>query len=253
MTAVILAAGVASRLRPLTDDTPKCLLKIGTQTILGRTIDNLLDNSIDRIILVTGYLEDKIRSFVQNNYPQLQVTFIYNADFATTNNIYSLWLAMQELSDDAMLLLDSDILFDRLIIRLLLGSSYQNCLALKSTHALGVEEIKVCVDGKGFITDISKEIEPELAIGESIGIEKFSGVGLQMLGDELERMIIGRKMVDVWYESAFQNCINNGLRLWPVDVGDLKCMELDTIEDLQLAKAEIIPYLDGKKHDPSTA
>ncbi len=250
MTAVILAAGVASRLRPLTDQTPKCLLKIGAKTILGRTIDYLLANGVDRFILVTGYLEKRITEFIAREYPDLQIRFIHNAEFATTNNIYSLWLALRELDGDSMLLLDSDILFDPRIIALLLDSPYTNCLALKSTHKLGEEEIKVTINHEGYITEISKEIEPRQAIGESIGIEKFTGSGLQMLRAELKRMIVERNMVDVWYESAFQNCINGGLQLWPVDVGRLACMELDTIDDLRQAETEIVSLLDGKTDEP---
>ena len=64
MKAVILAAGVASRLRPLTDNTPKCLLKVGEKSILERTIDNLRANNITEIILVTGYLKEKIENFL---------------------------------------------------------------------------------------------------------------------------------------------------------------------------------------------
>ncbi len=244
MTAVILAAGVASRLRPLTDNTPKCLLQLGKQTILGRSFDYLLVNGMEQFIIVTGYLGSQIVDFIGNTYTDIRVKFVHNAEYATTNNIYSLWLALQNMEDEAMLLLDSDILFDPRIIGLLLDSSFENCLALKSTHRLGEEEIKVRINGQGYITDISKEVDPNLAIGESIGIEKFSSSGLRALRTELDRMIVDQKQVNVWYESAFQNCINDGLQLWPVDVGRLVCMELDTPEDLHQAEMEVIPQLD---------
>jgi len=63
MKAVILAAGVASRLRPLTNNTPKCLLKVGNKSILERTIDNLVKNNIDKIVVVTGFLHKMIEDF----------------------------------------------------------------------------------------------------------------------------------------------------------------------------------------------
>ena len=65
MKAIILAAGIASRLRPLTNDRPKCLLKIGDRSLLERTIDALLENNIREIIIVTGYLHEMLESFVQ--------------------------------------------------------------------------------------------------------------------------------------------------------------------------------------------
>ena len=76
MKAVILAAGIASRLRPLTDNIPKCLLELGGKSILERTIDNLINYSIEEFIIVTGYLEEKIKSFISETYPSLKVTYI---------------------------------------------------------------------------------------------------------------------------------------------------------------------------------
>ena len=87
MNAVILAAGISSRLKPLTDTTPKCLLKIGDKSIIELAIDNILANDLDHIIIVTGYLQEQIRDFVSVKYPQLQVTYIYNEVYTSTNNI----------------------------------------------------------------------------------------------------------------------------------------------------------------------
>ena len=93
MKAVILAAGTASRLRPLTENTPKCLLKVNGKTLLERTLDNFINNGISEFLIVTGYLQNMIKDFVTTNYPLLNVRFIYNKDYSTTNNIYSLFLA----------------------------------------------------------------------------------------------------------------------------------------------------------------
>src|ERR1700721_2215315 len=172
MKAVILAAGIASRLRPLTDNTPKCLLKVGNKKILELTIDNIIANNIDDIIIVTGYLEEQIKNFVSAKYPHLSVTYIYNEVYSSTNNIYFLWLAKDILFDDEMLLNDSDIIFDKDIIAKLLASDYDNCLALKR-HNVQDEEIKVKADKNGRVLEIGKEEKLNEAIGESIGIEKF--------------------------------------------------------------------------------
>ncbi|HUZ59101.1 MAG TPA: 2OG-Fe(II) oxygenase [Hanamia sp.] len=172
MKAVILAAGIASRLRPLTDDMPKCLLKVGEKNILELTIDNIIANNIDEVIIVTGYLQEKIKLFVSNNYPGLNVTYIYNELYESTNNIYSLWLANESLTGEEMLLMDSDIIFDKEIITKLLASEYESCLALKR-HDVQDEEIKVKADENGRVLEIGKTVKLQDAIGESIGIEKF--------------------------------------------------------------------------------
>ena len=163
MKAVILATGMAQRLRPLTESTPKCLLKIGERTLLGRTIDALLENGISEIVVVTGFLQEQIKQFIADRYEGLNVVYIHNADFATTNNIYSLWMTKPYAAGEEILLLDSDILFDPLIIASLLKSEHTTCLAVNK-HELGEEEIKVIVDQNQRIWDISKTCSPQLAM-----------------------------------------------------------------------------------------
>ena len=108
MKAIILAAGMASRLRPLTDHKPKCLLEIGKQCLLGRAIEGLIFNGIREVVIVTGYLQEQIIEFVQGHYPDLKVEYIYNEKYASTNNIYSLWLTKDKIRGERILLLDSE-------------------------------------------------------------------------------------------------------------------------------------------------
>ena len=118
MKAVILAAGIASRLRPLTDTTPKCLLKIGERCLLERAFDALIQNGFNEFIIVTGYRQQQIVDFLQAHYPAQSITFIYNDKYESTNNIYSLWLPRPYTEREEVLLLDSDIVFDvRLILQ----------------------------------------------------------------------------------------------------------------------------------------
>ncbi len=241
MKAVILAAGIASRLRPLTNNTPKCLLKVGEKNILQLTIENLLANNITNLVMVTGYLEQQIKDFIAITFPQLNVTYIYNEVYDSTNNIYSLWLAKNELLGDEMLLMDSDIIFDSKIIAALLNSGYENCLALKR-HNVGEEEIKVKADNNGRILEISKIVPPSLTIGESIGIEKFCKKSLYKLFEIIDRKVVQEKMVNIFYEVAFEEMTKEGEDIFIVDTTEYICMEIDTATDLQTA-AEVI-----KKH-----
>ena len=107
-----IGAGIASRLRPLTDTTPKCLLKVGERCLLQRAFDALLQNGFREFVIVTGYRQQQIVNFLEAHYPALEVTFIYNEKYASTNNIYSLWLTRPYVDKEDILLLDSDILFD---------------------------------------------------------------------------------------------------------------------------------------------
>lgn len=242
MKAVILAAGVASRLRPLTNNTPKCLLKVGDKSILERTIDNLVKNNIREIIVVTGFLREMIEDFLTQNYPKLKFTFIFNEKYDSTNNIYSLWLAKSEMLGYEMLLMDSDIIFDSRIIGQLISSEYENNLALRSSENLSEEEIKCLLNSDGSIKEIGKLINPKKAVGESIGIEKFSKELVLRLYTILDRKILDEKEVNIFYEAAFQDAINSGAKIFPEDVKEYKCMEIDTAGDFETATL-VVKYL----------
>ncbi len=239
MKALILAAGIASRLRPLTDSTPKCLLDIGGKCILERAVDNLRANGIESIVVVTGYLDHMIRDFLGSRYPDISIEYIHNPVYDSTNNIYSLWLARDAMLGHEMLLLDSDILFSPEIISSLLHAPHDNCLALK-VFDVGDEEIKVRLDGDQRVLEISKVVPPQQAAGESIGIERFSADWVRFMYAHLENMILTGQRVNIFYEAAFEEMILLGHELYAVDVTAWPCVELDTIEDVGHARSSAL-------------
>ncbi len=240
MIAIILAAGMASRLRPLTNNTPKCLLKIGERSLLQRSIDALIINGIKEFVIVTGYLHNQIEDFVKQQYPDINISFIHNEIYNSTNNIYSLWLARPIAEGKEILLLDSDLLYDPKIITRVLNASAENILTL-IRHDLGEEEMKVVTDGgsEGNITEISKTCSPTDAIGESLGIEKMGKAYTSALYKELEPMMNQEHLENVFYEKAFERLIPQGHTFKVLDVTDLFSCELDTVEDFQNAKKKI--------------
>ena len=238
MKALILAAGTASRLRPLTDNTPKCLLKIGERSLLQRSIDALVANGVTELAIVTGYLHEMIENFVGATYPDLKVTFIHNEVYATTNNIYSLWLARPFAEGEEVLLLDSDLLYDPRIVSRVLSSEAENVLTLIK-HPLGEEEMKVVIDNSGNITEINKTCAPLSAAGESLGIEKMGKAYTTALYGELEQMMLGENLANIFYERAFERLIAQGHTFRVLDVSDLFSCELDTVEDFENAHEKV--------------
>lgn len=239
MKAIILAAGTASRLRPLTDNTPKCLLNIGERPLLQRSMDALRENGIDEFVIVTGYLHEMIEDFVARTYPEgIRVTFIHNEVYATTNNIYSLWLARPEAEGQDILLLDSDLLYDARIVRRVLDTPADNVLTLIE-HELGEEEMKVVTDSEGSIKEISKTCSPTEAAGESLGIEKMGKVYTKALYRELDAMMNEEHLENKFYELAFERLIAQGHTYTVVNASDLFSCELDTVEDFENAKEKI--------------
>lgn len=234
MKAIILAAGMASRLRPLTTNTPKCLLKVGERSLLERSLDALLAGGITEFVIVTGYLHEMIERFVDERYPNLNVTFIHNEVYASTNNIYSLWLARPEAEGQDILLLDSDLLYDPQIVKRAVQFEAPNALTLIK-HPLGEEEVKVIVDTQGSVVEINKTCDPKDAIGESLGIEKMDKDYTAAIYRELEVMIPKEGLDNVFYELAFERLIPQGYTFSVLDVTDLFSCELDTVEDFENA------------------
>ena len=242
MQAIILAAGVSKRLRPLTDSTPKCLLNIGDKNLLQRTIENVISNGISDFIFVTGYRENMIKDFVENVFPDINKIFITNTDYENNNNSYSLWMTKDFVKRD-ILLLDSDIFFDEKIIGELLNSEKENCLAVNFTDSLDEEQIKVILNEDNEILKIGKEISISESAGESIGIERFSSYFMKGLFAILDRKIMLENNVNEFYEASFQELIdtckkNSDKRnsIFAVDVSEFRCMEIDTVQDYQNAQ-----------------
>lgn len=236
MIGVILAAGMAKRLRPLTDTKPKCLLEVGGKTLLQRTVDAMVSTGISDFLVVTGYRASMIRDFL-GNIGNLRFSFIDNVDYEHNNNIFSLWMAMQELHGQEVLLMDSDILCDPEAVRRV---ARQDCSALAmQRHELGEEEMKIVVDAAGNITEISKTCSVADAIGESVGIEKMTSAYTEALYQELRQMILDEGLIDIFYERAFERLIPQGHTFKVVDTTDLFSYELDTPEDFEKATASM--------------
>ena len=237
MIGVILAAGMAKRLRPLTDTMPKCLLKVGERTLLERTVDAMRQCGISEFVVVTGYRESMIREFL-NDYAQqkgtVRFTFLHNADYEHNNNIYSLWMAGEVVRGQEFLLMDSDILCDpAAVVRI--ASESTAALAV-NRHECGEEEMKVVVDADMRITEISKTCRPEDAMGESVGIEKITADYSEALYRELDQMILEEKLIDIFYERAFERLIPQGHTFRVVDTTNYFSYELDTPEDFNRAQ-----------------
>lgn len=234
MQAVILAAGTASRLRPLTEHCPKCLLQIGGKTLLERTIEAITGSGINEITVVTGYLKDMIVTFLNEHYPNLTFHFIHNEDYASTNNIFSLWLARTQVEGKDFLLMDSDIYCDPLLVRTI-AQQQETALAL-NRHELGEEEIKVIPDADMHVVEISKTCSISNAIGESVGVERMTADYSAALYKELRLMCEEEGLVNVFYERAFERLIPQGHTFKIIDTTDFFSMELDTVEDFNLAQ-----------------
>src|SRR6478609_8916358 len=238
MKAVILAAGCATRLRPHSDDTPKTLLPVGGVPILRRTITSLLRCGFDQFVIGTGYLEHMVRDSVANWFPSLDVTFVSNPDFRSTNNAFSLMLCRQHVENDGFILLDGDVVFDLEVVEELIERG-PDCLAVRSVGGIGLEEVKITADNHDRVLAIGKHVPVRSAMGESVGIELFSAQSSKKLFAALYQRVTEQGLVNEYYEAAFQQIVDEGTTLYGVDIGSMYATEIDTIDDLMAANARL--------------
>ncbi len=236
MKAIILAAGVGSRIRPLTDNCPKSLLKVGGNTILEMMLSHIQSCGINEVVFVLGYLQEQIKEYVKTKFPDLDVLFITNEQYAETNTGFSLMLAMDRIKGSDFIKFDADVVFDRQILKNLIHSDYDNCLCIDKNINLEAEEIKVIIDDQNRVVKASKTVDPEDAVGESIGIEKISRDTARRLLAELTEMMEDKKNHQEYYEAAYERLIAKGVPFNILDITGLKWTEIDTREDFALAE-----------------
>ncbi len=137
--ALILAAGFGNRMKPLTNNNHKTLLDVGGESILGRIINSLEQESITEIYIVTGYKETQIKDFINLNFSHLNISYIHNPRYRETNNIYSLALALENINiNKDLVLIESDLIYKKEVLNKLLKSDFSNA-ALVSKYSTGMD------------------------------------------------------------------------------------------------------------------
>ena len=164
MIALILAAGQGRRLLPLTEDRPKCLLALGERNFIEFQIDALRRAGVSDIGIVTGFYSEDVRKACG---PERR--YFHNADFETTNSLYS-FMQAGDYVNQGCLLFNSDVVFHPALLDLLLNDPLPNVLLADFDAKLGEEEMKIVCDEKRRVIEISKDIAPWEAQAENLGL-----------------------------------------------------------------------------------
>ena len=237
-TALLLAAGTGSRLSPLTDRMPKCLVEINGISILERLVKSLKSHGFKRLVVVVGHEEECIRDFLGTRAGGMEITYITNPVYKTTNNIYSLWLARKAIKEP-FLLLESDVVYSRPLKHMLWPDR------------IAIAHIRPWMDGTTVTIDRHQEIDAFWASGSdrnSLGARQYKTVNIYSLStiswglikERLERHISKGK-VNGYYETVFSELVTEGsLHFTPVLFGTNQWYEIDTLDDLHEAE-QIFP------------
>ncbi|WP_458187611.1 HAD-IIA family hydrolase [Haladaptatus sp. NG-WS-4] len=252
MKGVILAAGVGSRLRPITLHKPKCCVTVDGTPVLARQLDAYVDAGITNVTVVAGYLADHVRSVCENvesRRPSLDVTVRTSDVYANTDNMYSLSLAGEEVAGEEFVLSNGDVAFDPGLLATLVEADVDSAVACDSGQIID-EAMKVSVDENDRITHIDKGIPEQAAHSSSTDVYRFSEAFSTMLFDEITRTIDRRGEYGEWTEVAIDRVVRTHPHdLTAVDVGEYDWVEIDDLEDLQAADRTFssLSWLDSKE------
>lgn len=177
MQAIILAAGMGKRLGDLTKDNTKCMIKVNGTYLIDRLLSQLDSLNLERIILVIGYQGEKLRTHIEKQSRNTPIEYIYNPVYNKTNNIYSLYLAKEELQKQDTLLIESDLIFEDTLFHKILNNPYPN-LALVAKYEPWMDGTMVRLNTENDIIDfISKKTFRYADIDDyykTVNIYKFS-------------------------------------------------------------------------------
>ncbi|MBJ11468.1 MAG: hypothetical protein CMG62_00085 [Candidatus Marinimicrobia bacterium] len=230
INVIIPAAGAARRLRPLTNSLPKSLLKINDQSIIAHQLKNLPSDKIEKVIIVLGHMDRKIKKHIYSLDLNFPIEYHYNAMYEKTNCAYSLMIAQNELSHGA-LLINCDLLFKKKNIIRLLESEHYNVATIREIkdYKTDLQKVKI-VDTK--ITKWSLNLES--ANSEVMGPLKISTLAAKELIN-LYNLQSYDKQLKMHCFSLISKCINK-IIFHSISINDNDWHEIDTIEDLENAK-----------------
>ena len=222
MKAIIMAAGVGRRLHALNMNKPKCLITVGSTTLIRRSVDLLVSKGISDITVIVGFKSDLIRNELKND-----VTYFENPDFQTTNSIKSLWYARHLLEND-VLLLNGDLYYEPSILD----------YAINQTNAVVMLADSTRIDNAdyrfGFMGDqinrFGKHLTNQETDGEYVGIVRIDKSFTDTFKQTLEEMINAGKS-DIWWEDVLYSFIEKQVPIHFFDVAGTFWTEVDTLQD----------------------
>ena len=231
-TALLLAAGAGTRLLPLTNGFPKCLTEVCGIPILGRLVACLVGEGFERLVVVVGHRGEQIREYLELHACGLEIHWIDCREYASTNNIYSLWLAREHIQAP-FVLIESDLVFDSCLLGL-----------MRVSNRIAVARFRPPMHGTTVSFDDSGRVV-SFRVGAVHGAHlTYKTVNLYSLSLPIwqevvrrleQRITVGR--VHDYYEVVFAEMATEGLLpLQAASFDDGRWCEIDTPDDLLAAE-----------------
>jgi len=250
--AVILSAGMGTRLKPLTLKIPKPLIKIGGKPIILHQLQAMKEIGIDNVVVVLGYKSSMVIDVLEKTNLKQYATIIENKEYKNTNNIYSLYLAINYLRNNIQLdkytkliLMNGDTIFDKTILEdMLLEKGNRIAVDIGNFYE---DSMKVIVDDNKNIKYISKLIHKTESYGVSINLFTFDIKTLYSFESTIKNMVENEALMNVWFETALERLFDDQYIFRPLDVKNRYWFEIDTFEDLKEAERLFNIFQNGKE------
>ena len=234
MRALILNSGLGHRMGVITKEHPKCMTEISFKnTILSRQLRQLVSFGIEEVVMTTGYYDQVLVDYCRALHLPLKFTFVNNPLYADTNYIYSIYCAKESLKDDDVILMHGDLVFESLVLESVIDSPV-SCMAVSSTLPLPEKDFKAVIKNNKI---------------EKIGIEFFDdAMSAQPLYKiKKEDWLVWLKKIEEYCENDNRKCyaenafneVSDKCKIYPCDVKDMLCAEIDTPEDLEVVSKRV--------------
>ena len=202
MKAIILSAGQGKRLLPMTAESPKCLLPLGSKPLLGWQVEALAKAGIEEAVVVTGFHAEKVDAALAGmRRPGIQLRSFYNPFYAVADNLASCWLVRGEMTGEFVLLNGDTVFESRVIDRLLASPAAPVTVTIDRKPSYDADDMKVRVEG-GRLREIGKTLPLDVVNGESIGMLLFRGEGPRLFSAAVEEAMRSDEAVRWWYLSV---------------------------------------------------
>lgn len=208
MKAIILSAGQGSRLLPLTESNPKCLLDLGKgESVLRYQFAQLERAGVKEVLVVTGFHAPLVEDDVARYHGALSIRLCYNPFYKVADNLGSVWLALREISadSDGFMIVNGDTLFTASIAKQLLVDAQKSgapiTLAVSQKPRYDADDMKVIRDGSRLL-QVGKSLSLTEVNAESIGMMCFKNSGVNLFRDMVEHTISQPDGTNVWYLSV---------------------------------------------------